>query len=394
MADHMIRLHHHPISTKLSRTLLLSGILALPIAAPAIVLAQAPAAPATANSSSVGTVKSIEGSTLTLTTDAGKPVTATVAPSARILQLAPGSKDLKTALPIALTDIAPGDRVLVTGKPGDTPDVLTVSRVVLMKSTDIAAQHASEEQSWKREGISGLVTAVTPSPAGPAFAVSAGPRKFTVQTSATTVFRRYAGDSVKFQDAKSGTPDEIHAGDQLSVRGPKSDDGATITAAEVVSGSFRNLSGLITAVDASTGTVTLKDLATKQVLKIVVTSNSDLRNLPAATAAGFLAREKAPATPPATPAAAPAAGGPPARHSAGMDLSQMLAHLPTQTIAELKPGEAVMIVASASQSGGLTAVTMLSGVEPILSATPSGSAPMTLSPWSVGGGAPEGGGGQ
>ena len=70
----------------------------------------------------------------------------------------------------------------------------------------------------------------------------------------------------------------------------------------------------------------------------------------------------------------------------------MISRLPGVTLAELKTGEAVMIVASqadpASQS--MTAVTLLSGVEPILAATPSGAPAMTLSPWSVGGGGPEG----
>ena len=49
--------------------------------------------------------------------------TYTVTPSdgTRVLQLAPGSTDLKTAQPAtAMADIAPGDRVLTTGKPGDT----------------------------------------------------------------------------------------------------------------------------------------------------------------------------------------------------------------------------------------------------------------------------------
>jgi len=78
-----------------------------------------------------------------------------------------------------------------------------------------------------------------------------------------------------------------------------------------------------------------------------------------------------------------------------MDLSQMLARLPNETIADLKVGEAVMIVASQAtpSSAFVTAVTLLTGVEPILAATPSGS-PMTLSPWSVGGGAPDAGGPQ
>jgi hypothetical protein len=73
----------------------------------------------------------------------------------------------------------------------------------------------------------------------------------------------------------------------------------------------------------------------------------------------------------------------------------MLARLPNVTLADLKAGDAVMVVGSESEPGSnkVTAVTMLSGVEPILAATPSGTPTMTLSPWSVGGGAPEGGGG-
>jgi hypothetical protein len=76
-----------------------------------------------------------------------------------------------------------------------------------------------------------------------------------------------------------------------------------------------------------------------------------------------------------------------------MDLSQMLSRLPTETIAGLKPGEAVMIVATApsGQSMQSSAVTLLTGVEPILTAAPSGEG-MTLTPWSVGSGEPSMGG--
>jgi hypothetical protein len=76
-----------------------------------------------------------------------------------------------------------------------------------------------------------------------------------------------------------------------------------------------------------------------------------------------------------------------------MDLSQMLSRLPTQKIDELKTGEAVMIVASraAPSSTTVTAVTLLSGVEPILAASPTGDA-MTLSPWNMGGGGADAGG--
>jgi hypothetical protein len=73
-----------------------------------------------------------------------------------------------------------------------------------------------------------------------------------------------------------------------------------------------------------------------------------------------------------------------------MDLSRMLARLPTGSVADLKTGDAVMIVASPG-ADSFTAITLLSGVEALLTA-PAGQAPITLSPWNIGG-APEGGGG-
>src|SRR5256885_2359257 len=87
------------------------------IAAPAA-SSQAPAAQA-AVARQLGTVKAISGNTLTLAADGGAQVSVTVADGARVLQLAPGSTDLKSAQAIALGDVAVGDRVLVTGKSGD-----------------------------------------------------------------------------------------------------------------------------------------------------------------------------------------------------------------------------------------------------------------------------------
>jgi hypothetical protein len=50
-----------------------------------------------------------------------------------------------------------------------------------------------------------------------------------------------------------------------------------------------------------------------------------------------------------------------------------------------------MIVASKGAGMQPTAITMLSGVEPILSASPSGAEAITLSPWNLG--APDAGAG-
>jgi hypothetical protein len=390
------------------RTAALTASVIVPTAvlcsAGAVAMAQAPAA-APAAARQLGTVKAISGTSLTLKTDAGQEVVVSVADGARILQLAPGSTDLKTAQTITLGDIAVGDRVLVTGKAGDDVGAFSASRVILMKSGDIAQKHEMEQADWQKRGTGGIVSAVD---AGSGtVTISIGAKKVNVTTSAATTFRRYAGDSVKFEDAKPGTLAQIQVGDQLRVRGAKSEDGSSIQAEEVVSGSFKNLAGLIATIDAAKGTLTLKDLATKKTVTVNITANSSVRTLPPQAAAMFAARARGGAAGAgggaagASQANAPAEGRPGgagpggAGRSAGGDLSQLVSRLPNKTIADLKVGDAVMIVASQPDpsSATVTAVTLLSGVEPILAATP-GAPSMTLSPWSIGGeGAPEGGGG-
>jgi hypothetical protein len=380
-------------------------LLALVSACGAVLMAQAPAAAPAAAARQLGTVTAVAGDSLTLKTDAGQEVVVSVADGARILQLAPGSTDLKTAQTIALKDIAVGDRVLINGKAGDNAGAFAASRVILMKSSDIAQKHEMEQADWQKRGTGGIVSAVDASTG--VMTVAIGAKKLTVATSGKTQFRRYAGDSVKFEDAKTGTLAQIQVGDQLRVLGTKSDDGMSIQAEAVVSGSFKNLAGLIATIDAANGTLTLKDLTTKKTVTVTITANSNVRTLPPQAAAMFAARAKGGATgaggsgggsPQGAGQADASGGGRPggAGRSAGGDLSQLVSRLPNKTIADLKVGDAVMIVASQPDPGSatVTAVTLLSGVEPILAATP-GAPSMTLSPWNLGGeGAPEGGGGQ
>ena len=73
-------------------------------------------------------------------------------------------------------------------------------------------------------------------------------------------------------------------------------------------------------------------------------------------------------------------GGPP-------DFQQMLARMPAVSISELNKGDAVMLVATEGSAGsGPTAITLLAGVEPILTAAPAGmnAAATVLSPWNLG----------
>jgi hypothetical protein len=375
--------------------------------------AQAPA-PAAAPTSQIGTVKTISGSAITLAKDGGQQVTVTLGDTTKVVQLAPGSTDLKTATPSAATDIAVGDRVLAIGKPGAAADQFTASRVVLMKSGDIAQKHAQEQADWQKRGSGGLVTAADP--AAGTFTIAVGAKKVEVKTTSATIYRRYSGGSVKFEDAVPGTIADLHVGDQLRVRGAKSDDGSSIQAEEIVSGSFANLAGLITTINPTDNTITLKDLTTKKTMTVKITPNSELHDLPERAATMFAARAKGGAAGAGAPAGGGAAGGagaPPVGgggaprgqggpggyggggRPAGGDLSQMVSRLPPEPFTDLKAGKAVMIVASQNSpsSTTVTAVTLLTGVEPILAASPD-AASATFSGWNVGGGGGgEGGGG-
>lgn len=346
-------------------------------------------AQATAQPRQSGTVKSASGDGFVLTTAAGQDVTVTVPSGAKVLIVPPGAKNLSSATQGTAADVQPGDRALVTGTAGDPAGTLNAVRVILMKSSAIAETHEAEEEAWQRGG-GGIVKSVDP--AAGKITISSGLRTVTVLLQPTTSIKRYSGDSVRFEDAKPSTVAAIQPGDQLRVRGTRSADGSSITADAIVTGTFRHYSGLLSAVNPAAGTVTLKDLATKKMVTVDVTPNSDVRRLPPMAAQMIAARMHRAANGGAARPAGAAGGregeagaeGEGTRR-AGMDLSQMLSRLPTETLAGLKPGEAVMIVATSpsESSARSTAVTLLVGVEPILTAAPSGQS-MTLSPWSVG----------
>jgi hypothetical protein len=58
--------------------------------------------------------------------------------------------------------------------------------------------------------------------------------------------------------------------------------------------------------------------------------------------------------------------------------------MPNSTLADLQKGEAVMIVSTdGADTETVTAITLLAGVEPILTATSSRNASTILSPWSL-----------
>jgi len=353
----------------------------------------------------VGTIKTITGRTIVLTTDARTEVTIQVQDDARLVRVAPGQKDLKDAAPIQLADLQPGDRILVRGKMADDGKTVMAASVIAMKQTDIAMKQSHERDEWQKHGVGGLVGAIDASGGTIKISTNAlgAAKEVSIHVSKQSVLRRYAPDSVKFDDARPSAIEEIKVGDQLRARGTRSADGAELAADEVVSGTFRNIAGMINAMDASQGTITVMDLVAKKSITVKVTADTQLRKLAPAMAQRIAMRLKgasadAPAggTAAGSPAAKPAetsgggqAGGQNgagrtagAGGAGGGDLQQALSRMPAATLADLQKGDAVMIVATqGTQEGGVTAITLLAGVEPLLEAA---GASTILTPWTMG----------
>ena len=364
-----------------------------------------------------GAVVSIEPTGFTIQTDSGSRLAVLLSNDAILLRVAPNQKDLKGATKINAGDISVGDRVLVRGHISDDQKTLLATAAIVMSKADIAQKQAAERAEWQG-GVGGLVSSVDPVTSTITISTAGfgGTKKIVLHVSKDTILRRYAPDSVKFDDAKPGTFGQIQSGDQLRARGTRSADGNDFAAQEIVSGSFRNIAGTVSSIDTSQNTLSVMDLKTKKPVLVKFTPDSQLRKMDPMMAQGIAMRLKGGAAggPPsggggaggaagaARPAGPPPSGGGPggppggpggARAGGAPDFQRLLNRMPQATLADLKKGDAVMIVATqGTDSGGVTAITLLSGVEPILTASPSASQALFSGSWTLG--APGGGGGE
>src|SRR5580693_188759 len=351
----------------------------------------------------LGAIKAVNGNAITLVPDTGPEIAVTVQPNARLLRIAPGAKDLKDATPVQLQDLQVGDRVRVRGQGSADGASIAALEVIVISHSELEAHHEQELQDWQKRGMGGLVSAVDPAAGTVTISVSnlMGKKSIVIHTSKDTVIRRYAPDSVKFEDAKTSSLQQIQPGDQLRARGDRIADGTELNAEEIVTGVFHNIVGTINSVDATSGDVSVQDVLTKKAVMVKVAGTSELHKLPPETAQRFAMRLKGAsgiaglpggggagsggasagaagsgANPPAsatggaaanTPSnaqGAPAAGsaggawrggngagaggaaGAGTRPAGGSDFQQMLSHTPAVAVADLHKGDAVVILAT------------------------------------------------
>ncbi|MGA3324494.1 MAG: hypothetical protein ABSF45_08470 [Terriglobia bacterium] len=355
----------------------------------------------------------------------------------KILRVPPGSKDLKTATPITASDISAGDRAVVLGHLAEDQQTIQATRVVVMSKSDLTSYHEAEVREWQTRGIEGVVKTVDPAKLEITIAVQNHPptpgnltHPVILTTTPHTVLLRYAPNSVKFADAQPSNIAGLKVGDQLRALGTPSEDSSHYAAEKVVFGTFHNIGATVISVDAQASTLTVKNLATKQ--QIVVHANADckMHELPPFIAAmianlssGGLAGGRGAGGPPAGGAGGPGGagggsgagvaggaggaggqgGGGPRGGGGGMrrggmgNLSQSLENMPAITLNDIKRGEPIVIFSSeGTNPSEVTAIYILTGVEPILAAQPKGGGDVNLGGWNLsssGGGAAGGEGG-
>ena len=362
----------------------------------------------------IGTIKGIKGSNLILATSSGPEVTVSVQPTARILRLAPGDTDLKNATPLQMGELQTGDTVRVRGTASDDGKTLSALEVIVITRAAVAAAGDQVRQDWQKRGMGGRVESVAVVTGDVNITIPSLTAKKTVviHTNQNTVVYRYAPDSAKPENAKPSKLQEIRAGDQLRARGERNADGSELTAEEIYVGVFPQFAGTVKSVDASSGVLSVQDLVTKKTVQVKVTSDSQLHKIPQEMAQMFamgLKRQGTSATALGTGATSSQPGAPPSsaqsdshangqgwargnsggmRQGGSFDFQRMLSRMPSTTLADLnlQKGDAVMILATeGTPSSPSTAITLLSGVEPILQAVPSASQAMMLTPCTLGG---------
>lgn len=325
---------------------------------------------------------------LMVKTDAGSQVTVEINTDTTFERMPPGETDIKKAIAINLPDISVGDGIYARGRVAEDRKSVPAQKVIVVSQSEIAQKQERERMEWRRRGISGIIEAVNPQAKEITVTVRGpeGPKPVIIPVNDKVKVRRYAPDSVKFSDAKKSSLEELKVGDQLRAKGERSPDGARFSPEEIVTGAFRTAGGTIKTVNAETGEIQIEDIQTKQPLTIVINKDSTLKRIPPdfmqrmqGGGGGAAAAQGSPAGGSgggnnARPAAGAqgsgqggqAGGGGQGGPGAGFDIQRIIDNLPAVTLAELKPGDMVLLSSiKGADPSRATAITLVSGVGPL-----------------------------
>ena len=348
----------------------------------------------------IGEIKSIDAAAkqLTIKTDAGSIVSVTLNDKTTYKKLAPGEKTLTNATDVTFAELAEGDRIMARGTVAEDRKSVPAVQVIVMTKGDLAKKQEAERLEWRRRGILGVITALKPDTKEITISnrTIAGTQAVVIPVSDKTEMRRYAPDSIKFGDAKPSNFTELKVGDQLRALGDRTEDPLRFKPEKVVTGSFRTVGGVVTAVDAATGEIKINELEKKKPLTIVIKNDAVLRRFsaemgmmggrgpggpggaaPAANppAGGGQPAQGAPARPPGGGPGGP--GGP----GGGRNINDMLERLPTISIADVKVGDTIIVSSTQGvDPTRLTAISLVAGADALLAMLAPRPAPGQATP--------------
>jgi hypothetical protein len=351
--------------------------------------------PGIAAKHAIGEVKSIDAAAkqITIKTDAGSTVSVVLSDKTTYKRLAPGETSLTNAADITFTDVAEGDRIMARGTVSEDKKTVPALQIIVMTKGDLAKKQDAERAEWRRRGILGVITALKPDTHEITIThrTMGGQQAVVLPVSDKTEMRRYAPDSIKFGDAKPSTFNELKVGDQLRALGDRTDDPLRFNPQKIVTGSFRTVGGVVTAVDPATGEIKINELEKKTALTIIVKQDAVLRRFPPASEMGAMmggfgrgpggpggpgnagGAQPAPQGGQAQPAARPQGGpggpgGPGGRPGGGgFNINDMLERLPTISLADVKAGDTIVVSSTQGvDPTRLTAISLLTGADTLL----------------------------
>jgi hypothetical protein len=332
----------------------------------------------------IGTVTAIDTANgkIIVKTDAGSSVAFSTNDKTTVRRLPPGQTSIANAEKITLADIKVSDRVLV---PGGAADIQTaVRQVIVMASEAIAAKRDQDKSEWQTRGINGRITALNQEKKEITVQARGGAEIITVKAPGNAKILRYAPDSLRSTDARTGVFTDMRVGDQIRILGNRSADGKTVTAEEIVSGTVTRAFGTITDINKAANEIIIKNSQTGQTFTVVLGKNSVVKRLPAEVAQNLSQRRERRQQRRQTQAESTGAqtenqgqrrrerrnGENRERRSADAGdaqrprggLQQMLEAQPAITIADLKKGDALMVTGTqGADASRLTAVNIISG---------------------------------
>lgn len=349
----------------------------------------------------IGEVKSIDAAAkqLSIKTDAGSVVTVSVNDKTAYKKLAPGEQTLTNATDIGFGEIAEGDRIMARGTVSEDRKSVPASMIIVMTKGDLAKKQEAERLEWRRRGILGVITALKPDTKEITInnRTMAGVQSVVIPISDKTEMRRYAPDSIKFGDAKPSTFGELKVGDQLRALGDRSEDPLRFNPQKVVTGSFRTVGGVVTAIDPATGEIKINELEKKTPLTIIIKQDAVLRRFPSDMSAMMGGLGRGPGGPGGAPGGA-AGGGQPAQSQpaqgggqgqtatrpqgpggpgggpggpgggrGGFNINDMLERLPVISVADVKVGDTIIVSSTQGvDPTRLTAISLVAGADTLL----------------------------